>query len=282
MSMTPLHLAAVHRDADEVLRLLEAGDSPKELNQNKEAAIHCTLGLPVLHPDDAKEKAERVFRILWKAAPGTVVNADESGETVLFDMVLYNYIGLLKEFVKEYPDLVFKRNNHGQCAVHVGVLNGAYDALKVLFAIEGVPQLRGRKRRTIHHFAVESGCAEMAKLCFDSYPVGIDVGDSEGSTPLGLAARYNKPLAKYYRKLGAKRKYYGGTRCMSEPDDDGDDDDDSAKDRCSGAGGVSAVSSTEQSVPTQEFTIPQPVQESAVGNSKSNSKRGGSPKCAVS
>lgn len=185
--MTALHLAAVKGHVNTTQVLLDLGADLFQKNAHGSLPILSSLSLPLIHPDTLMNQKEKIFKLLWKKAPESLLERNESGETVLHLMAEQGYATLMSEVLTKYPNLIQVPNNHSHFPIHTAILNQQMGCVSLLLKHQDVSEQQDNQGRTALHYSARYGSDTLVNTCCNAI-TNIDPLDCNERTPLMLAA----------------------------------------------------------------------------------------------
>jgi len=185
--MTPLHLAACYGNLHTLKALLAIGANPNTKNQAEESPLFSALFTPLFADDTKRKKKVAIFNALKIAAPNSVLQPNNCGETLAHRVAMHGYASILSDLIKNYRTLIFCPDNFLKYPIHYAVINEHPEIVTQLLAEEGVPLLANTDGMVALHYAAHSNDPQVLNACLRVYK-DIDLPDCMGKTPLLHAA----------------------------------------------------------------------------------------------
>lgn len=202
--LSPLHLAAVEGHVKTTEVLLSLGADSCTLNKQSQYPLFSALMVPMLHDDVLKQNKIAIFRLLRDKGTQPLNHRDDSGNTILHQMVLSDFIDLIQETLATEPSLAAIKNNHTLYPIHTAILNNQIQSVALLLQVKEGANLADKNGWTALHYAAIHAQQPLLKECCKFY-TNVDVLDHQKRTPLMLAAEYeNLAALKILIKRGAQ------------------------------------------------------------------------------
>lgn len=120
---------------------------------------------------------------------------DDAGNSLAHMVAASGYDKVLDDILKLKPDAALQFNDAHRYPIHVAILNNNLDCVKILLSIPSVVTLEDAEKRAAIHYAALYGNENIMELCCKKTP-HLEVGDTEGKTPIILAMEADNEEAK--------------------------------------------------------------------------------------